>query len=57
MDQESDYWLMNTGPVGCPETSAKNYHYSLDNNPEERSSYVFVDYIVGVHINLGPGVA
>ena len=26
------------GPIGCPETSVINYHYSLRNNPEERSS-------------------
>jgi len=25
------------GPIGCPETSVKNYHYSLRNNPELRS--------------------
>jgi hypothetical protein len=25
-------------PIGCPETSIGNYHYSLRNNPEERSS-------------------
>jgi hypothetical protein len=24
-----------TGPIGCPETSVINYHYSLRNNPEE----------------------
>jgi len=23
--------------VGCSETSVRNYHYSLSNNPEERS--------------------
>jgi len=23
--------------VGCPEASVRNYHYSLRNNPEERS--------------------
>jgi hypothetical protein len=23
--------------VGCPETSVRNFHYSLCNNPEERS--------------------
>ena len=27
--------------VGCPETSARNYHYSLRNNPEERSFHLF----------------
>jgi hypothetical protein len=26
------------GPIGCPETSVRNYHYSLRNNPEERGS-------------------
>jgi len=26
------------GPIGCPETSVKNYHYALCNNPEESSS-------------------
>jgi hypothetical protein len=26
------------GPIGCPETSARNYHDSLRNNPEERES-------------------
>jgi hypothetical protein len=31
------------GPLGCPETSVINYHYSLRNNPEERSSRVLRD--------------
>ena len=26
------------GPIGCPDTSVRNYHYSLRNNSEERSS-------------------
>jgi len=26
------------GPIYCPETSVGNYHYSLRNDPEERSS-------------------
>jgi len=25
-------------PIGCAATSVRNYHYSLRNNPEERSS-------------------
>jgi hypothetical protein len=29
------------GFLGCPETSVRNYHYSLYNNPEERSSHLF----------------
>jgi hypothetical protein len=27
------------GPIGCPETSVRNYHNSLRNSPEERSSH------------------
>ena len=26
------------GPIGCREKPARNYHYFLRNNPEERSS-------------------
>jgi hypothetical protein len=43
------YWLrrqmlssgllpLKMGPIGCPETSVRNHHYSLRNKPEERSS-------------------
>ena len=31
-------WKMR--PIGCPETSVRNYHYSLRNNAEERSTYL-----------------
>ena len=31
-------WKM--GPIGCPETSVSNYHYSLRDNPVERSSHL-----------------
>jgi hypothetical protein len=34
-----DSWALKMGPKGCPETSVINYHYSLRNNPEERSSH------------------
>jgi hypothetical protein len=30
--------FLHTGPRGCPETSARNYHYSLRNSLEECSS-------------------
>jgi hypothetical protein len=30
----------NMRPIGCPETSARNYHYLLCNNPEGRSSHL-----------------
>jgi len=32
--------VKNPGPLGCPETSARNYRHSLHNNPEERSSHL-----------------
>jgi hypothetical protein len=28
------------GPIACPETLVRNYHNSLRNNPEERSSHL-----------------
>jgi hypothetical protein len=28
------------GPIGCPETSVRNYHYSVHKSPEDRSSRV-----------------
>jgi hypothetical protein len=28
---------LTMGPIGCPETSVRNDHYLLRNNPEERS--------------------
>ena len=29
-------WPLKMGPIGCPETSVRNYHYMLYNIPEER---------------------
>jgi hypothetical protein len=37
------YYAASSGnflPIGCPETSVRNYYYSLRNNPEERISQV-----------------
>jgi hypothetical protein len=31
-------WPLKMGPIGCPETSVRNHHYSLRNDPEERRS-------------------
>jgi len=28
-----DSWPLKMGPIGCPETSVTNYHYSLRNDP------------------------
>jgi len=33
-------WSLKMGPTGCPETSVRNYHYSLRNKPEERCSHL-----------------
>jgi hypothetical protein len=29
------------GPIGCPETSVRNYHYSLRNNHKDGSDRLF----------------
>jgi hypothetical protein len=34
------YWPLNMGPVGCPETSAMNYHSTLCNTSRERRSHI-----------------
>jgi hypothetical protein len=31
---------LDGGPIGCPETSVRNYRYFLRKNPEQRSSHV-----------------
>jgi hypothetical protein len=31
---------MKMVPISCPETSVRNYHYWLRNNPEEHSSHL-----------------
>jgi len=31
---------LDDGTVNCPETSVRNYHYTLRNNVKERSSYL-----------------
>jgi hypothetical protein len=31
---------LKTGPIDCPKTSVRNYHNSLRNDPEERSSHL-----------------
>ena len=36
------FLTLRVGPIGCHETSVRNYHYSLRNKPEERSYRVMV---------------
>ena len=44
-------WALRKEPIGCPETSVRNYHNSLRNNPEERSSlYLYVYPYLYLHI-------
>jgi hypothetical protein len=38
------------GPIGCTETSVRNYHYTLRNMPEDRTSHV--DTITMVTLKL-----
>jgi len=33
-----NFFTLEMGPIGCPETSVRNYHYWLRNSLEERSS-------------------
>jgi len=35
--------IQNMGPIDCLETSIRNYHYSLRNDPEGRSSQLLRD--------------
>jgi hypothetical protein len=34
------FWFSKMGPIGCPETSVRNYHSTLSNIPEERRSHL-----------------
>jgi hypothetical protein len=40
-----DSWALKLEPISCPETSVRNYHYSMRNSPEDcsaKSCYVAV---------------
>jgi hypothetical protein len=36
IQKERPYLPLKIGPTGCPETSVRNFHYTLRNNPEDR---------------------
>ena len=38
MVKNPNSWPFKMGPIDFPETSARNYHYSPRNNPEEDNS-------------------
>jgi hypothetical protein len=41
MQEFLDSWPLKMGLIGFPETSERNYHYSLRNSLEERSPPYF----------------
>jgi hypothetical protein len=48
-----DSLLLKMEPTSCSETSGRNYHYSLRNDPEERSSLLIlsdVALILGISL-------
>ena len=36
------FWRLKMAPISCPETSVINNHYTLHNNPKERSSHLLL---------------
>ena len=47
-----DSWPLKMGLLVCPETSVRNYHYSLCNSPEEWSSEMLINFIAYLY-NVG----
>jgi hypothetical protein len=37
---KKDSWALKMGPIDCPETSVRNYHYLLHNSPEKHRSHL-----------------
>ena len=49
--QESSWtWPLKTEPIGCPETSVRNYHSTLRNIPEEHRSHIHRSWNLNSHI-------
>jgi hypothetical protein len=40
------------GPRGCPKTSVRNYRYTVHNNPEERSTQVYVYSFINLNYEI-----
>lgn len=38
-------WRLNTGPMGCLETSVRNHRSTLCNTPEERRSLLYLQFL------------
>jgi hypothetical protein len=43
---------LKMGSIGCPETSVRNYHYLLCNDPEEHVSHLLRDRSLKSHVIL-----
>jgi hypothetical protein len=52
MFKGQDFWPLKMEPVGCPETSVRNYCYSLSNNPEEQSSHLLCGRSLKSHMYM-----
>ena len=44
-----DSFPLKMGTMGCPETSVRNYRYSMHNNPEQRSSLLKFSELVPMY--------
>jgi hypothetical protein len=44
---------LRMGPIGFPETSVRNYHYLLRNNPEERNHQMSRMTFYTIQVSLG----
>jgi hypothetical protein len=54
------FLLLKLGPIGCPETSVKDYHSTLRNIPEERGSQrspIFFIALYPIRVNQTRGIA
>jgi hypothetical protein len=38
---DRDSWPLKFDPIGFPDTSVRNYHYSLHNNPQKSAGFSF----------------
>jgi hypothetical protein len=46
------YWPFKTEPMGCPETSVKDYHSTMRNNPEECRCYIIMLLMLPLWSNI-----
>jgi len=49
-ESDKDSWTLKMLPIDCPETSVTNYHYSIRNSPEQRSS--LTQYLTNISVFL-----